>query len=934
MYNVLPGDTVVLIQNDDSKPWTGTATGMLSAPDLGVPFLSKITLGATPVDPQDAKQVYLVGHHKLAEHASGAGSAFFVGIYGTFRPGTTAVRLAPKEWGVVDPTYRVPTIELLRSARLTITERFGDALVDTIEVPLLDEAQFEILALTQTFAEVRCSFALPSGNQVQVYNRYLHGEIGTRWKVVIENRGKTLFTAGAAHKHVVIEKVELSVPWEQTMDTVSVEPLGHVQLSDPASLPPNAVSGPWGVRFGNFRPYLTIKGDKGRAVCTLFEAGPGRAIPTGNTPSAPTATFGDPIATTHVPGSDTYLMIEGGKRAIWEGVLGHGYNQRTVDFPPQLRWKDVRNYRCLVGAGTVHDNGDGNTDRLFQRIERQLDAWFKAERADEFQSGQPLVALPEFNLRGGTYPVSGGKKNRLLTYRDFGATFWGGGYANLTHYNIGGSAYREYLRDGDIRYLYMSMGSGMLLTASGYSADYGHNQQYHGFAYESGMSDHGRAQPPNATHEWDALMVFKYLQEMDFVAKQMADDFAIHLQGFDNTLKGTPVPTDWVIGTDKDPRDWAAPSGIARYGRSTGAGAGWFGDFGQRKPARILDNAVYLLRCLGNKSMIQVLQNVCKEVLRVELTIWGGQGALFNRAERSHGFEDNEQPWEATALWRAVGSSILALRQFGAEVPAGIEAMYQRGVSHVLKTLIFGVPDASGAVVPMRPVGIYTQFNPTEMVVRDGQTSATEAKLKSFIANATQTNAASLLDEWHVAWLMDTARVRADGSQYWRYPKLLEMDSLALRMSTSLAMGRPVAEADLARVNAIMSSISRRVLGFGTNHATGAADLFAQAFLSFGRTDVETPLLELAKTMAWHHQDGGKVQAYANPWDQPSGLGYRMTMYPGAESKVCGPHMDIANLLDYMDQEFGLKIAPASFRAVDFDQFELLEDAVDPVFAD
>ena len=287
------------------------------------------------------------------------------------------------------------------------------------------------------------------------------------------------------------------------------------------------------------------------------------------------------------------------------------------------------------------------------------------------------------------------------------------------------------------------------------------------------------------------------------------------------------------------------------------------------------------------------IRDVCFEVLRVE-QMWGGKGFIGNRANRSHGYEDVEQPWMLAALWRAVGNAII----YAGVSDSEILAMYNRGVTYLANTTpIPALTDGNTKATPARPVAYCRHDAPAAAIKRFGLSPETMRLFDLFVTEPSEAK----LDDAVKGTIADIKAIVQVGG--WAGRKdLAALQTIASRMSVAYAQGGEPAPSDLSLLRVVLRGSSQLVSKGTTSHAAPVADTLAQAVMHFGRRDLETHLFWLFNTFAFYHQQGTNTDP-VNITDPKaySDLGARMMMYPNSETKVMGPMLDTRFCLVWQD---------------------------------
>lgn len=598
-----------------------------------------------------------------------------------------------------------------------------------------------------------------------------------------------------------------------------------------------------------------------------------------------------PITGSHDPKSAQFVTVVPGLRLIHELYIGFGKPHEQMVRPTILRWSDDALYERAVHTG-------------LPRMASAEVAGEDAARLAAVVSGYAVgpETLFDQRKRGKYYPIPP-EKNPMLGYRDYGGQHWGDGFTTSLHYDQLGSMFVnamgaksqhvgpwiELARAGAVH----ALQCGIYMSATNLPNGAG------GCTYEKGAGLPGGYAGPAPSHSWIHGLIWQALMFNDFDAIEQLVVFIHHTRNNYSFKGDTYGPDQELAGLD--PRDFYNLSSLKRYsavpptvwsaikpGRQGIPGGGDMGDWGARRPPRIGEQLCYL-RNLWLAPVEEDIRDNVEQIERLEKH-WLENGYFLNRGERSKGFEDYAKPWMHFILARYLNWARATI-EMSPEHIALVERVTAVAVDHVILV--------NGIYFPAGRISIHPGAEGKELV-RGGLTP----KTVSFLQDAN--NPGSDEEERIQAWQLFKARFDADVSRntaepelpgadqaLWNYPALKAFramvqtveDGIPEQGAAAIAMTAP---AMLASVNNVTELREYK----GILYMSLFSDMLAFRRLKGWNTPDEDALYaEARRGVVWHHQ-------LPRGWGPViSKLGYKLSQYPGSESKAWGAILDTRSLL-------------------------------------
>lgn len=873
----------IAVENTTGTTYTGTARGGLYLP-------AGLVRGPLPIEAIDASgDRHPAAVTVTAWHPDGSVRWALVEVTSTMPPGRSTYRLAPA---------RAPPEDLGADVVAWLIDQVGRA---SIVVDLVDYATGDVAShrvdLSSYVHEVTAtrhrttpvslvwewSGDVADGLGWRLIADLRRGEPGARLELLLESHRRNHWDAPNVEPLIIRRARFLSVdPLTVPGPTVDIARgynadapatrCGHVGVADGAQIGP-----------------LSLAGDENGAVVVEFIS-PSSAIPMGASVSgtlnyANAARPGDPIeAGEHDPRSAEGLFLYGGQKLRLGLFIGSPdiLGQPALDDPPTIRWANPAQYAEAIPGGLAPVYR-GNDD-LRARVERIQRSYVDPAACDPYPSTGERITADQFRDRGGTYPVPA-DRNPMFGLRDYGDIVWSNGYSGGDHYRALESVWSQFLRGNDARFAREARirAAHQRTVDTIWPVNLASPTGSEGApVYESGRH-HGNARSPNISHAWIGGMALDAVMTGHPESLRAVRLFARWLVR--QRFSGAPVPPDWAEGTDKDPRDWGAPSGSGLYGMTRGgsAASGWQGDWGQRGWARAGQAAATLDAIFGDGLGVDLrayMRHLSDAYVRVEGGVWGRRGSVFNRARRGNGGEDDEQFWQLAACAEALGWFLAR----GVVTEPAAEALYDRMIGR-LASCVWRL----GPGVPPRP---WTGYTP------DGPTGEFRAGLRRPIGPLWTAYRNDPTPQRWAAWLaeFESQRARLNGmettARFRTWPKWLAFQAAVDRVSAALAVGDGVTtgpgedgadlEADIDYLHANRWTCLEDWRGPGTNFCTLISSVLGQAVLDHGREDVRAVALELAATGAWFLDEGDRERA--NP--PVSIVSFSAPQYPDSQTKI------------------------------------------------
>jgi len=896
--------------------YTGTVVTGLPVPS-GFIFEVSDKLIACSVDGPVA--LYPTSAAIITRNSDGSARWLLTAITGTFPPGETHLFLGYDAQASAD-TLIPPHHNILASTVFTVTTVDAAGAMTTFDLPFSALTPATAIAhySTKNYSLLEWRKTITPTMRFVVFLEVRKGEPGSRVEFLIENTAPGFHDNG---KPLIVRSAKISV------NTPVRPPSADISLPF-GSLPVPTNLGPLAIAYGSQRAPLKMYWESGRTVAEWIT--PDSRYPQGGR-YAPETYPGE------LRSSDPQLHATSDLGLfVWEklsvkmmvGAVGN-FPQSNLDTVPMLRWSDPERYtnHVIGGIEPVYPLTGSNGAFLINstsRYERVHQAYVNPAACDAVDplktvngriidsagnevpaeyvkitnaGPKELTTHRRFVERGGTYPKPRNKNSHFGAVH-FGDHVWGDGKSGAAHYDVDHSCLWEFLRSGDLRWWKeASVMLDHLRTvdfAWSHLTDLARISKYDGLPHYEKGNNHGNFEVPNISHTWlgGAGLAFcltghpEYLQMM----VQAASNVLIH-----KSLAGQPVPSDWQIGTAKDPRDYGAPSPHHRRGSTASNVNGWYGDWGVRIPARALELAtalkVYAASRIYPWVADTIYQTTLSAVERVETQIWGRHGFILNRAFRSPHHFDTEQGWMHAYLVRGIGYALI----YGdPKVTLPFRDLYDRMYSWLKHCVVYGAVTPTG-VTPPRLAANFNEVGPTQML-RPGIRSVTESlwyPWRDDVTNRAKFDAwyASLIAEAvYLSNYVNEAGLTAWITQEVGYQMYL---SAASRIKASWDAGAVPSASDAdykflvgAQWDWLEQSSSPNV-----NHCAIASDALAQGALELGRSDGAVMALRLIEHTSWRLQDS-TIKELPNIFSSPSDVAYRMAQYPSSETKIYGNQLE------------------------------------------
>lgn len=594
---------------------------------------------------------------------------------------------------------------------------------------------------------------------------------------------------------------------------------------------------------------------------------------------------GKPLDANHDQLSGQFVTVMPGLRLIHEVYIGHPKPHAQLVRPTIVRWENTEFY----SARAVH-TGLPDMQKLVDSP--AADASRFADVITAHSVGPETIY--DHRERGRYYPIPP-EQNPYLGYRDFGGINWNGGFTTACHYDQLGSYFVNALSalpQNVGAWLEIACQGGLHAVQAALYMCNSHKQNARGAAtYESGSGFTGIYAAPASSHSWIHGLIWQALMFHDFDAIEQLVAFVQHTRTYYDFWGTTFGAAQEAVGLD--PRDYQTVVGLQRY--SDVPTTDWNpikpqgdqGDFGVRRPPRILEQWCYL-RALWLLPVEDDIRNNVEQTLRMEKH-WLERGYFLNRVERGKGFEDAAKPWQAFYLARALNWA-RSLVELTPEQIAGIERITAVAVEHI--SLVNGVyfPDGRITVHPS-PEG--------KELLRGGLTP----KTVSYLQDATGSGSS---DEKLQAWALfmsrfdvDVMRNIAENTQpnpdqaLWNYPTLKTFRALVQAVEDTIpTQGAAAIDVQAPALLALVSKVTELREFKGLLYMALFSDLLAFRRLKGWNTPAEDAVYEQArKSPIWYHTLGRGQ----NP--HPSDLGFKVAgRYPTTESKCWGAMLDTRSL--------------------------------------
>lgn len=953
----------IKIINGGKTPYTGTVHTGLPVPQ-GVVFVAP-NICAVPVAGSPVR--YEACATILNRNSDTSARFMLVGVTGTFQPGTTELLLQILP-GSAPTTFIPENFMLARTAVFEVdwVDAAGKITKSSVNFGQLSNNITTTWNTSGVYLLTEWSGSFSSTVGWRLFVEARKGEPGVRFEFMIENRGAGFHDGG---QPVIVRSARIRVdqpmkPAEPDIALAWGDPskpcrVGNLAIAHGGEKPPikmfwtsNAVIAEW----------ITPESRYPQGGMYAVPTYPGQARPAGDSQMLASSDLGlfvweklsvscfvgGPLDIEHVnePPMLTWSDVERYEKHLIGGIepavpfldSSGAFKQTTIARYDRLHAAYVDPKACDPQGGLKAHNAVQTTvggaviwmEQMSPSTQQPVDAAFVDHRGArpvvwrddggnlvplDFVAGPQggdLVTHERFVERGGTYSLPR-SQNLHLGVVHYGDHVWGDGKSGAAHYDVDHSALHEFIRSGDFRW--WQQASRMLTHLRTVDFAWPSNpvaeqnpRRNEGLAlYEKGHN-HGNFNQPLITHNWvgGACLAWCLTGHPEYL--RLATHAAMHALRFE-LHTGTAVPADWVIGSAKDPRDFGAPSTARRRGSTTSSvAAGWYGDWGIRSPARVLELAaalkVYIADGIYDWVADALFEKLATAVQRVETGIWGGRGFILNRGGRAGDYYDEEQGWMHAYLVRGLGYALI----YGDPVRmAPFQPLYDRMYKWLLACTAYGYSTPAGVILP-RPSSDFDESGP----ITDLRPGISQATLNLWYPWRDDVTNRAKFDAWYAGIQADKTRltdyVSPSGFTAWINDNpafrayLKNIDAVKMKWDAGTTPSTSDPEYQFLLANQWAWFEQRRFPNM--NHCLIAADALAQGALELGHPEGETLALRYIEGVSWHWQeDAPKPHAVVTA--NPSAVAYRMAQFPNSESKVNGNLLETRyarRLLSLLDQ--------------------------------
>lgn len=879
----------IVVVNGGTTPYTGTTVSGFPMPQ-GVLF-TELNIVAAAKD--GSGKTYPASHTILTRHPDGSAKWVLTAVTGTFEVGETRLDVlidpnGSRGTGFVPKNYQPSINSGMKIVYVDFST--GEQKIFILDFALLDQYYSTTHYSTKNHMLFEW-FGPVSGNLCwRLFSEHREGETGARIEFIIENRGPGFHDKG---QPLIIKEATI---WHR-----------QSRPTEPAP------SFPWGSQFSqSVSRYGELAVAHGKECCPLYMGyddstgvvyaqwiTPDTRIPQGKN-YAPLTFPGDmrnPSDVQQIPESDLGDFIYE-KRSV-RFFIGGALEQEHLDHPPMMIWEDCERYDAFLVGGISpvepwkDDLGKPMDATTLQRFERRTAAAWDPAACTPFTGTNERITRTLFRERGGTYARTP-DQNPMYGSFNYGDMQWGDGKSGAAHYDIDHALLYQFLRSRDFRVWKESDIALKHLRTVDFqwgpdSIQPTTKTKQEGLSgYEKGQQ-HGNYGLGNITHTWlnGAGLAYCLTGHPEFL--RLMRHAAYHLVTYEH-LDGGAVPANWARGTSLDPRDWGSTGSSHRYGTSNGGSAAWGyqGDWGIRQIGRVFEVATAIKVYVGSEVSQDIdafYLRVLNNVRRVETGVWGGNGYILNRAQRSGHRYDYEQGWMHGYVVRGLGYALI----YGPPEAQQYRDLYNRMYDRLMDYVVYGQKDpATGNWVPPRLTATFDESGPMS-VVRYGIMPNTVNLWYPWRDSVLQNKPKqAAFDAWKTAVLADYQSMLSYVSPAGQHAWLLDDPTFTQYIDTVNRVTYDIDQnhADFVYLYSKQWAYTLDAHYPNINHCAIGADALAQGVLELGREDGELSAVRLAEHAQWHLQDGTTPVAYAQISNKASDVSWRMSMYPNSESKV------------------------------------------------